>query len=237
MPSGSDAYIYAGTDGGLADYLVVEARNARKVPSNVSLEVAGKSRYRPATIYVWRVDQISAALVEPLSVAWHAVRACITKNTTSALVMGAGPIGLCIMQSLKAHNVANIIAVDTNTTRQSAATTAGAHHFINPLDGKFEEACVGLCPDSNGPHLAFDTAGKQVTIDQCIAVVCVGGTIMNVAVWGGPATIMPNAFLFKELRYMGTAIYTREDFDGVIESIAAGKFRLRFSQHMDLQYL
>lgn len=127
------------------------------------------------------------------------------------------------MQALKAHHVPNIIAADTNTTRKSAASKAGAHHFINPLEGSLQEACAGFCPESNGPHVAFDTAGKQITLDQCIAAVCVGGTIMNVAVWGGPATIMPNSFLMKEIRYMGTAVYTREDFDEVIDNIVAGE--------------
>ena len=47
---------------------------------------------------------------------------------------------------------------------------------------------------------------------------------MNVAVWGGTATIMPNAFLLSEKRYMGTSVYTRSDFDEVIEAIAAGEF-------------
>lgn len=194
---------YAGTDGGLADYLIVEAQNARKVPLNISLEVA--------------------ALVEPLSVAWHAVTSCINTQTSSALVIGAGPIGLCIMQVLKAHHIPHIIAVDTNLARQPAAVTAGAHHFIDPSDGNLAEKCAAFCPDTGGPHVAFDTAGKQVTLDQCVGVVCVGGTVMNVAVWGGTATIVPNAFLQKEIKYMGTAVYTREDFDGVIDAVAAGK--------------
>lgn len=129
------------------------------------------------------------------------------------------------MQALKARQIPNIIAVDTNLARQSAAAVDGAHHFINPLAGNFERVCAALCPDSNGPHVAFDTAGKQITLDQCVAAICVGGTVMNVAVWGGTATITPNAFLLKELRYMGTAVYTREDFDEVIQAIGAGECR------------
>lgn len=127
------------------------------------------------------------------------------------------------MQALKARHVPNIIAADTNPSRQAAAATAGATHFVNPLDGNLEAKCAELCPDSNGPHVAFDTAGKQVTLDQCIAAICTGGTVMNVAVWGGTATIMPNAFLLGEKRYMGTAVYTREDFDEVIQAIASGE--------------
>ncbi|SMR52083.1 unnamed protein product [Zymoseptoria tritici ST99CH_1E4] len=196
------------TDGGLAEYLVVEAKNARKVPANVSLEVA--------------------ALVEPLSVAWHAVNNSVTDLTTSALVVGAGPIGLCVMQSLKAKGISRIIAVETNDARQTLTTQAGATHFINPLTENVASVCASLCADTGGVHVAYDTAGKQVTLDQCISVLCVGGTVVNIAVWGGEAKILPNSFLFGEKRYMGTAVYTPEDFDEVIEAIGSGRMDPEF---------
>ncbi|SMQ50439.1 unnamed protein product [Zymoseptoria tritici ST99CH_3D7] len=195
-------------DGGLAEYLVVEAANARKVPANVSLEVA--------------------ALVEPLSVAWHAVNNSVTDLTTSALVVGAGPIGLCVMQSLKAKGISRIIAVETNDARQTLTTQAGATHFINPLTENVASVCASLCADTGGVHVAYDTAGKQVTLDQCISVLCVGGTVVNIAVWGGEAKILPNSFLFGEKRYMGTAVYTPEDFDEVIEAIGSGRMDPEF---------
>ncbi|PIA80072.1 (R,R)-butanediol dehydrogenase [Cercospora beticola] len=195
-------------DGGLAEYLVVDASNARKLPAGVTLAVA--------------------ALVEPLSVAWHAVRRSVTKDTSSVLVVGAGPIGLCIVQALKARRVRNIIVADTNSERRNAAITAGAHHFVDALRVNVERACAKLCSESSGVHVAFDTAGKQVTLDQCVAALCVGGTVVNVAVWGSSATIMPNSFLLSEKQYMGTSVYTREDFDEVIEAIASGLMNPEF---------
>lgn len=161
--------------------------------------------------------------MEPLSVAWHAVKCSVSKEDTSALVVGAGRIGLCMIQALKAHNVHNIIAADTNLTRRYAAIRAGAHHFVNPLEGSLEQTCAQLCAESNGVHVASDTAGKQVTLDQCVGALCVGGTVVNVAVWGGAARIVPNAFLLSEKRYMGTSVYTREDFDEVIQAVASGE--------------
>lgn len=164
------------------------------------------------------------ALIEPLSVGWHAVCRSITRQTTSALVMGAGPIGLALIQALKAKGVKKIIVVDTNSARQEGAHLAGAQYFINSTTEKVPEACSRLCADSHGVQVAYDTAGKQATLDQCIASVCIGGTIVNVAVWNGPATILPYNFMLTEKRYMGTAVYTREDFDGVINAVASGEF-------------
>lgn len=137
--------------------------------------------------------------------------------------MGAGPIGLALIQALKAKGVGKIIVVDTNPGRQQGAHLAGARHFVNSLTEKVPEACHRLCADSNGVHVAFDTAGKQATLDQCIDSVCIGGTIVNVAVWNSPATILPYSFMLTEKRYMGTAVYTREDFDGVIQAVASGE--------------
>ncbi|KAH7400244.1 chaperonin 10-like protein, partial [Cadophora sp. MPI-SDFR-AT-0126] len=199
---GLSGSLFLRTDGGLADYMVVSAGNARKLPPGITLDIA--------------------ALVEPLSVGWHAVQCCVTSETTSALVMGAGPIGLCVMQALKARNISRIIAVDTNLARKDVAILAGAHHFINPLTEDVPSFAARTCQESSGVHVAFDTAGKQVTLDQCVAALCVGGTVVNIAIWGGPATILPNAFLLKEKRYLGTVVYTREDFDAVIHAIASG---------------
>ena len=137
--------------------------------------------------------------------------------------MGAGAIGLCVTQALKARNIDTIIVADPNAARHSAARTAGATHIINPSTHDVLGTVARLCASSDGAHVAFDTAGKQVTLNQCVAAVCVGGTIVNIAVWGGPATIMPNDLLLREKKYLGTSVYTREDFDAVIEAVAAGK--------------
>jgi threonine dehydrogenase-like Zn-dependent dehydrogenase len=138
--------------------------------------------------------------------------------------MGAGPIGLSIMLALKARGISNIIAVDTNTTRREAAILAGAHNFVDPREKDLGQVVMRLCKESKGAHVAFDTAGKQVTLDQCVATVCMGGTIVNVAIWGGSASIVPNTFALAEKRYMGTSVYTRKDFDAVIEAVGSGEF-------------
>jgi threonine dehydrogenase-like Zn-dependent dehydrogenase len=156
-------------------------------------------------------------------VGWHAVGCGLTETTSSALVMGAGAIGLCVTQALRARNIGTIIVADPNTARHSAARIAGATHIISPSTEDVLQTVARICASSDGAHVAFDTAGKQVTLNQCVAAVCVGGTIVNIAVWGGPATMMPNDFLLREKKYQGTSVYTRKDFDAVIEAVAAGK--------------
>jgi len=165
----------------------------------------------------------STALIEPLAVAWHAVKRSVKDGATSALVMGAGPIGLCVVQALKAHGISTIIAVDTNSSRESVAIQAGANHFVNPIEQDVAEAARRICGTTGGVQIAYDTAGKQVTLDQCVASLCVGGILVNIAIWGGSANIMPNDFALGEKIYMGSAVYTREDFDEVIDAVSSGK--------------
>ena len=167
-------------------------------------------------------DNLSVALVEPLAVGWHAVRTNIPAQCNSALVIGAGPIGLAIVQALKARGVATIVVADVSMAKREYAMKAGAHHFIDSIHQDVVDYCMRIAPASEGVHVAFDTAGKQITLDQCVGSVCVGGTIINVAIWGGTASIFPNAFALGEKRYAGSSVYTDRDFDEVILSITTG---------------
>lgn len=139
------------------------------------------------------------------------------------MVIGAGPIGLAIVQALKAHGVETIVVVDTNPTKKDHASRAGANHFIESLDEDVIQSCTRLTPGHAGVHIAFDTAGKQVTLDQCVGSLRVGGTAVNVAIWGGPASVMPNAFTLGEKRYAGSSVYVERDFEEVISAISTGQ--------------
>jgi threonine dehydrogenase-like Zn-dependent dehydrogenase len=166
---------------------------------------------------------VETALVEPLAVGWHAVRTHVPHGCTSALVVGAGPIGLAIVQALRAHGVVTIIVADTNSAKKDHASRAGAHHFIDSMEEDVIQSCAKLAPGCGGVQFAFDTAGKQATLDQCVGSLRVGGTVVNLAIWGGSALIMPNAFTLGEKKYSGSAVYVERDFDEVISTISIGK--------------
>jgi len=158
-----------------------------------------------------------------LAVGWHAVRTNVYNGCTSALVIGAGPIGLAIIQALNAHGVETIIVADVNLAKKEYASRAGAHHFVESLKEDVIQSTVRLAPGRGGVHIAFDTAGKQATLDQCVGSLRVGGTVVNVAIWGGSASVMPNAFTLGEKKYCGSAVYVERDFDEVIAAISTGK--------------
>src|SRR4051812_37595448 len=127
------------------------------------------------------------ALVEPLSVAWHAVRISPFEPGQSVLVLGSGPIGLSLVQVLKAKGCSNIIVSELAPRRKEFAKEFGAHHVLDPTKDdvvtKVRELTGGL-----GAHIAFDAAGAQEGLNQAIHAICARGTLVNIAIWEKPVS-------------------------------------------------
>lgn len=75
-----------------------------------------------------------AALTEPLTVAWHAVRRGEVNKRTVAIVIGCGPVGLGVILMLKAKGVQTIVASDYSPGRRALATRCGADVVIDPAE-------------------------------------------------------------------------------------------------------
>ncbi|KAI9893378.1 MAG: hypothetical protein M1814_006674 [Vezdaea aestivalis] len=194
----------SGWGGGLSDHVVLPRSCIFKIPAEVSLEVG--------------------ALVEPLAVAWHAVNASPFKAGDSVLIIGGGPIGLAVIQSLKARGATNIIVSEPAPRRKQFAQEFGAHHVLDPIKDDVVAKCKELC-GGEGPHVAFDAAGVQPGLTQAIHALRARGTLVNIAVWPRTATITPNDFLFKEKKYLGIATYQAGDFQAVVDAIASGAMK------------
>ena len=72
--------------------------------------------------------------------------------------------------------------------------------------------------------MAFDAAGVQTGLEQAVLAIRARGTLVNVAIWAKPASIIPNQFVFRERRYIGVATFVQGDFQNVIDAIASGRF-------------
>jgi threonine dehydrogenase-like Zn-dependent dehydrogenase len=80
----------------------------------------------------------TAALTEPLAVAWHAVRRAEVKRGTVAIVIGCGPVGLGVICMLKASGVRHVIASELSPGRQALAERCGADLVVDPtLDSPY----------------------------------------------------------------------------------------------------
>ncbi|KAH7002553.1 chaperonin 10-like protein, partial [Ilyonectria destructans] len=198
----SEADIYLGIGGGLAEYTTVPRYAVYKIPDNVSLKVA--------------------ALVEPLAVAWHAVKLSGFQPNDAALILGAGPIGLAILHILKSQGGSQIIVSETAEKRRQFATNFGASTVIDPTREDVGERCKTLCA-GEGVQVVFDCAGVQSTLEAALAASRPRAVIVNVAVWAGEAVLSPNHFLLNERTYRGSATYSATVFPEVIAALAQGK--------------
>lgn len=161
------------------------------------------------------------ALVEPLAVAYHAVRLSGAQPSHSALVFGAGPIGLVTTAALRAAGVEQIIVVEPADVRKAKAPGAGADHVIDPT-GTDVVAEVDELTRGRGADVSFECAGIDAVLKTAINSTRAGGTCVNVAIWGHEASVAMNDLVFREIRLLGSLAYAG-DHPATIEMIASGK--------------
>lgn len=113
---------------------------------------------------------------------------------------------------------------EPSEARAAQATEAGAHNVLNPIKDDVPAFCRSL-GDGRGVHAVFDCAGIQQAFD--VGLVCVRGKgqILQVANYEGSLTIKtPNIITRRQICLVGSNIYTRGEFQEVIDAIASGKF-------------
>lgn len=197
----------SGGGGGISDNVVVPAEACLPLPANVGLDVG--------------------ALVEPLAVAWHAVDASPIKDIAepSCVVFGGGPIGLAVVQVLKARGAKRIFCVEVAAKRQEFAKTFEADHVLDPTKVDVVSTCLELNGGLNGPDLAFDCAGVPASLETACKVIRSRGTVVNVAIWEKAVPFNPNWLVFREANYKAVLGYQRKDFVGVIKALEDGSIK------------
>ena len=144
-----------------------------------------------------------AALIEPLAVAYHAVGRSGVKAGDVAVVGGAGPIGLLTAAVLKGIGV----------------TT------IDDSKGSHVEDVLELT-DGAGADAAFECAGVNAVLDTMLDVVRPAGVVVNVSIWGHPATVDMQKVVLKEIDLRGTIAYCG-DHEAAIKLVQEGKVDLK----------
>ena len=115
--------------------------------------------------------------------------------------MGAGPIGLFVIQCLKTRHPAQLIVAEVAPGRRSFAQRFGATRVIDPREEDVVSTCKMLC-GGQGPDVAFDCAGVAATIKAACLAVRSRGTVVNVAVWEGEILFDFNGLLYGEKRLL-----------------------------------
>ncbi len=125
------------------------------------------------------VDFLHAAMVEPLSIAMHGVSLVRPRIGETAAVIGAGTIGILIIQALRAAGCKTVIAIDTDPGKLEKAKRAGADIAIIPTAPSFAETILSHA-DGRGVDLALDAVGVTASVRTTVEVLRKGGRMVLV---------------------------------------------------------
>ena len=193
-------------DGVFQEYVAHEAALCFKLPENVST--------------------LEGALIEPLAVGFHAANQGGAHAGQTAVVMGAGCIGLVSMMALKAEGVSRVYVVDVMAKRLEKALELGADGVINGKDEDAVEAVRKLTGGA-GCDLVIETAGTEFTTRQAIHMTKKGASIVLVGYSKtGEMTLPMSLALDKELTFK-TVFRYRHIYAMAIDAVAAGKVNLK----------
>lgn len=142
--------------GAFADYVVVPARILYRLPDALSFE--------------------EAALIEPFTIAFHAVRRHPVRLNDSALIIGCGMIGLALLQTTRLAGFGRIVAVDTAADRLRQAKELGADDIVNSAEGDALATLLRLTEGRGFDH-AFEAVGIAPTVDLAVRAARKGGAV------------------------------------------------------------
>ncbi len=188
-------------DGVFCEYVAHEAALCFKLPDNV--------------------DSMAGALIEPLAVGFHAAGQGNATIGQRAVVMGAGCIGLMSLLALKARGLTDIYVVDIMQKRLDKALELGATAVINGRETDAVQEIMRLT-NGEGVDLCIETAGTEITTNQCIDASKKGATIVLVGYSAsGYINIAASNALNKELTFK-TVFRYRHIYPVAIEAVASG---------------
>lgn len=182
------------------------------------------------------MDYNEGAMIEPLAVTVHAAKRAGDVKGLNVCVLGCGPIGILLIQSLKAFGAAKVLATDVSDYRLELAKQCGADVTVNTKNAEFGRAML----DAFGPDKAdiiYDCAGNDITMDQAIQNARKGSTIILVAVYAGLAHCDLAKLNDSELDLNTTMMYRHEDYVDAIRLVGEGKIQLKplMSRHFAFQ--
>jgi (R,R)-butanediol dehydrogenase/meso-butanediol dehydrogenase/diacetyl reductase len=165
------------------------------------------------------------ALVEPLAVGLHAVRRSGIQAGDSAAVFGSGPIGLSVIQSLRAAGAGEIIVSEPRRARRELATQSGATTLIDPTEVDAVDEIRELT--GGGVDNTFEVAGIEATYRQSIQATRPSGTTTIVSIFEEEASSNPFDIVIGERTITGTLAYlggprSDEEYGKVIDMLADG---------------
>jgi L-iditol 2-dehydrogenase len=190
--------------GAFAEYVAVPGRICYKLPESLPFE--------------------SAAMIEAISVAVHAVSLTPVALNDTAVVVGAGMIGLLTLQAAKLAGCGRIISVDVDESRLQAAKALGATDTIVAQD-KDVPTKVRELTDGLGANIAFECVGATPTVQSSIESVRKGGTVTLIGNIAPKVELPLQSVVTRQIRVQGSCASSGE-YPACIDLLARGSIRV-----------
>lgn len=190
--------------GAFAEYVSVPGRVVCRLPAGVTFE--------------------QAVFVEPAAVAIHAVRRAQAGPGQSALVVGAGIIGLLTLQALKAAGCERVFATDLSEGRLALARELGADATFPAKAGGVKESILSLT-GGEGVDVAMECVGITVAVQTAIDCVRKGGMVGLVGNLAQRIDFPLQSVVTREISLFGSCASAGE-YPAALEEIAAGRIKV-----------
>ena len=182
------SFTYRNGDGAMADYVKVKSPYVYPLPDHMSYE--------------------AGALIEPLSVATHAVRRADIRLGENVLVIGAGAIGILVAALCRTSGAGEVVVVDYSENRLRLAAEMGATRTVNPGMGERVEDVVREITLGKGIDKSIECVGREATFTQAMECLRRGGLATIVGIFEEPQiNINAMRFINYEIRVQGAQGY------------------------------
>jgi L-iditol 2-dehydrogenase len=166
-----------------------------------------------------------AAMLEAVSVALHAVHLSPLDGAETALVIGAGMIGLLTMQAAKAAGCSRVLIADIDQSRLKLATQVGADQALH-LSGEALLAEVLRFADGKGVDVVFEAVGRNETVASAIDCARKGGAVTLIGNIAAEVSLPLQKVVTRQLRLQGSCASAGE-YPEAIALVASGKIQVK----------
>lgn len=181
------SFTYRNGDGAMADYVVVKSPYVYELPDYLSYE--------------------TGALIEPLSVATHAVRRADIRLGETVLIIGAGAIGMMVAAMCRRSGAARIIIADFSDSRLEMALEVGATDAVNSARVDLEQEVLRLT-GGKGVDKSFECVGRESCFTQAVMALKRNGTATIVGIYEHPQIqFMASRLITHEIKIQGAQGY------------------------------
>jgi len=161
------------------------------------------------------------ALVEPLTVGFHAAARGRVSSQDRVAVIGCGIVGMGAIASA-VNRGAEVIAIDIDDSKMDIAKKIGVAHTINPSREDLHEALMRIT-DGDGPDVIIEAVGNAITYRAAVDEVAYTGRVVCIGYAKSAVEFNTGIFVRKEIEILGSRNCT-DEFPEVIAYLEAGKF-------------